>query len=82
MSEAQAFEPAQRSDGSNRSDDAIPAGTRLRLDPSVDVADLGLSPVAAMIARAAQTYGFIVTDKSAAVAVTASISSGDVAVVA
>lgn len=63
--------PAQRSDGSNRSDDAIPAGTRLRLDPSVDVADLGLSPVAAMIARAAQTYGFIVTDKSAAVAVTA-----------
>jgi len=63
--------PAQRSDGSDRSADAIPAGTRLRLDPSVDLAALDLTPTARMIGEAAKRYGFIVTDKSAAVAVTA-----------
>jgi hypothetical protein len=63
--------PAQRSDGGDRSDDAIPAGTRLRLRPSVDLDTLHLSPIARTIAEAAKTYGFIVTDKSGAVAVTA-----------
>jgi len=63
--------PAQRSDGSDTRSAALPMGTRLRLDPSVDVSALRLHPVAADIARAAQKYGFVVTDTSGAVAVTA-----------
>jgi hypothetical protein len=63
--------PAQRSDGWDPHPDAVPEGTRLRLDPSVDIDELRLTPVAEMVARAAQQYGFIVTDKGGAVAVTA-----------
>ncbi len=63
--------PAQRSDGWSSDTDAIPEGTRLRLDPSLNVDRLQLHPVAKMIAKAAQKYGFIVTDKSGAVAVVA-----------
>ncbi len=64
--------PAQRSDGgSDNSPDAIPEGSRLRLDPAVDVDSLKLHPIAKMIARAAQTYGFIVTDKAGTVGVSA-----------
>ncbi len=62
--------PAQRSDGWSDDPDAVPEGLRLRLDPSVDVASLGLEPVTEMIALAAQKYGFIVVDKAGAVAVT------------
>ncbi|HVV29950.1 MAG TPA: hypothetical protein VHC41_03655, partial [Mycobacteriales bacterium] len=54
--------PAQRSDGNSSAAGAIPEGTRFRLDPSLDVTKLGLTPVGVMIARAAQKYGFIVTD--------------------
>ena len=54
--------PANRSDGENVAADAIPEGARLRLDPEVRVESLELSPIGAMVARAAQTYGFIVTD--------------------
>jgi hypothetical protein len=61
--------PAQRSDGGDTSPQALPEGTRLRLDPSVDVDALGLHPLAAMVAKAAQKYGFILTDTSGAVAV-------------
>ena len=65
--------PAQRSDGHNPRNlpHRIPEGTRLRLDPNLDVAALPLHPLARMIARAAQRYGFIVTDKGGAVAVLA-----------
>ncbi|MEZ0491252.1 DUF4124 domain-containing protein [Kineococcus sp. TBRC 1896] len=63
--------PAQRSDGQDKSPDAIPEGTRFRLDPSVDVDSLKLTPIARMVAKAAQQYGFIVTDKGGAVAITA-----------
>lgn len=63
--------PAQRSDGTDSSPDAIPQGARLRLDPSIDVATLGLTPLGEAIARAAQKYGFIVVDTAAAVAVMA-----------
>jgi hypothetical protein len=63
--------PAQRSDGSSTAADAIPEGTRFRLDPRVNVDALRLSPVAAMIARAAQTYGFIVTDRAGCVSIVA-----------
>ncbi|WP_432490935.1 DUF4124 domain-containing protein [Kineococcus gypseus] len=63
--------PAQRSDGFSTDPDAIPEGLRLRLDPAVDVESLKLTPIGKMVARAAQKYGFIVTDKAGAVALTA-----------
>lgn len=61
--------PANRSDGRDSSAHAIPIGSRIRLPRSIDVDSLGLSPLGAAIARAAQTYGFIVVDTSGAVAV-------------
>ena len=54
--------PAQRSDGRTFGPQAIPEGTHFRLDPSVDLRKLGLSPVALAMARAAQRYGIIVRD--------------------
>jgi len=61
--------PANRSDGYNpgNAPDRIPEGLRFRLDPSVDLETLNLHPVAKIIARAAQTYGFVVWDKSGAI---------------
>ncbi|MHB0920040.1 MAG: DUF4124 domain-containing protein [Thiomonas delicata] len=60
--------PATRSDGHNPTNvpNLIPEGTRLRLDPSVNVDALNLTPVGRMIAKAAQTYGFVVWDKAGA----------------
>lgn len=63
--------PAQRSDGWDTDPRALPEGTRLRLDPRINVSALRLHPLAAMVARAAQVYGFIVTDQAGAVALTA-----------
>ncbi|MEJ5866156.1 hypothetical protein WDV85_00210 [Pseudokineococcus sp. 5B2Z-1] len=68
--------PATRSDGWDRSSSAIPMGTRFRLDPSVDVERLGLHPVAEAVARAAQRYGFVVTDTAGAVSVQAESGEG------
>jgi hypothetical protein len=61
--------PANRSDGynPNKAPNRIPEGLRLRLDPSVDVDALKISPVAKIIARAAQVYGFVVWDKAGAI---------------
>jgi hypothetical protein len=59
--------PAQRTDGVSRSRRAIPEGTRLRLDPRVDVARLGLPRAARAMAFAAQRYGIVVRDFSGAV---------------
>lgn len=69
--------PAQRSDGKLPlgAPNAIMEGLRFRLDPAVDIDALGLHPLAAMIAKAAQTYGFIIKDGSGAV--TPTIESGD-----
>ena len=65
--------PAQRSDGSDTDPRAIPEGNRLRLDPALNVTRYAkqhkLHPLAVMVARAAQRYGFIVTDKAGAVSV-------------
>lgn len=63
--------PAQRSDGQSTAPNAIPEGMRFRLDPSVNVDALKLTPIAKMVAKAAQKYGFIITDKGGAVAITA-----------
>ena len=54
--------PAQRSDGRTTGPSAIPEGTHFRIDPSVDLTRLGLSPVGLAMARAAQRYGIIVRD--------------------
>ena len=72
--------PAQRSDGDpDAGPGLVPEGLRLRLDPAVDVDALGLHPVAAVVARAAQQHGFIVTDKADVVAVVAESSAIEVA---
>lgn len=60
--------PAQRTDGQHTGAGAVPMGTRFRLDPSLDVSTLRLSPIGLMVAKAAQTYGFVVTDTAANVA--------------
>lgn len=61
--------PANRSDGQDRSAAALPMGARLRLDPRVDVAALPLTPLGRAVARAAQRYGFVVTETAGVVAV-------------
>ena len=65
--------PANRSDGYNpsRLPNRIPEGLRFRLDPQVDVDKLQLHPIAKIIAKAAQTYGFVVWDKGGAIALRA-----------
>lgn len=59
--------PANRNDGDSTAEDAIPEGTRFRLDPSIDVTALGLTRSGVTIARALQTYGMVVSDKAGAV---------------
>ncbi len=56
--------PAQRTDGATTDPDALPLGARLRLDPSLDLKTLHLSPMTLAMARAAQRYGIIVRDTS------------------
>jgi hypothetical protein len=59
--------PANRTDGFVSSESAIPEGLRLRLDPTIDVDSLDLTPAARIVARALQTYGMVVRDKSGSV---------------
>jgi hypothetical protein len=61
--------PANRSDGYNpqNAPNRIPEGLRFRLDPGVNVDALPIHPVAKMVAKAAQTYGFVVWDKAGAI---------------
>lgn len=61
--------PANRSDGSSQNPNTFMEGQRLRLDPTLDLDQYNLTPFARMVAEAAQTYGFIVKDRSGAVAV-------------
>lgn len=73
--DAKTVPPATRSDGTDASPNAIPMGARLRLDPKLDVDSLRVTPFAKAVARAAQRYGFIVTETSGRVAVTIEGSS-------
>jgi len=59
--------PAKRGDGRSADPLALPEGARLRLDPSLDVAGLGLPRTARLIAEAAQRYGLVVRDGSSIV---------------
>ena len=65
--------PAHRSDGNNPNNlpDRIPEGIRFRLDPTIDVDALKIHPVAKVIAKAAQKYGFVVWDKAGAISLRA-----------
>ena len=58
--------PAQRDDGYDKSPDAIPEGTRFRINPKLDIKALHLPPTTQMMADAAQKYGIIVRDQSGA----------------
>ncbi len=71
--------PANRNDGDSDDADAIPEGTRFRLDPSVDIATLGLPKGGVAIAQALQKYGMYVTDKAGAVVLMGEDSSPYVA---
>jgi hypothetical protein len=51
--------PAQRNDGANTAANCVPEGTKIWLDPSVNLVSLHLSHVAYMIAAAAQKYGMV-----------------------
>lgn len=55
--------PAQRSDGTGPPT-ALPEGARIRLDPAVNIDDLGLPKLGRTIARAAQRYGMVVRDQT------------------
>jgi hypothetical protein len=59
--------PAERTDGNIASTEAIPEGTRFRLDPSLDIAKLHLPPFTRILAEAAQRYGVIVHDRASLV---------------
>jgi hypothetical protein len=61
--------PATRSDGNGNG--IIPEGSRFRLDPTVNVDALSIHPVAKIIAKAAQKYGFVVWDKAGALSLRA-----------
>jgi hypothetical protein len=56
--------PAQRGDGRVTGATAIPQGTHFRIDPSVDLTKLRLTPVGLAMARAVQRYGMVVRDSS------------------
>lgn len=59
--------PASKTDGRSELAAAMPEGTRLQLDPTLDDADwdeLGLDRTGRIIARALQTYGMILVDVS------------------
>jgi hypothetical protein len=54
--------PATESDGASGRRDAIPEGTRLQLDPRLDLDSLHLPRYARTIARALQRYGMYLAD--------------------
>jgi hypothetical protein len=59
--------PAQRTDGQVYSTSAIPEGQRFRLDPTLNLSTIPMSPLVRMVAVAARKYGMIVRDKSGSV---------------
>jgi hypothetical protein len=63
--------PANRTDGLNNDPTAPAEGERFRLDPTLDLTKLNLSPGELIIAKAMQKYGLIVTDTAGVVAVEA-----------
>ncbi|CAM3983160.1 fibronectin type III domain-containing protein [Smaragdicoccus niigatensis] len=59
--------PAHKTDGTSTSPNCIPEGTRLQLDPTIDVNKIpGITPGERAVARALQTYGGYVVDTGGA----------------
>jgi cell division septation protein DedD len=59
--------PADRYDGYTNDNNAPVEGTRFRLDPSLNVDALNITPTAKAIAKAAQQYGIVLWDTSGVV---------------
>jgi hypothetical protein len=59
--------PANRTDGSSTATNAIAEGQRFRLDPTINVDALPITRTAKIVAKALQTYGMVVRDKSGSV---------------
>ena len=57
-----AVRPATTSDGRSNAPLAIPEGTRLQLDPAIDVDNLGLPEAGKVIAKALQEFGMFLCD--------------------
>lgn len=60
--------PAQRSDGKVYDTTAIPEGARFRIDPTLDLSKIKMSPLVRTMATAAQRYGIVVRDGAGSVA--------------
>lgn len=58
--------PAVKTDGKSSRPDCIPEGARIRLDPSVNLAALPLTPIERAVGRALQDYGAFVVDQGGA----------------
>jgi hypothetical protein len=58
--------PAIKTDGTASRSDCIPEGALIRLDPSVDLATLALSPAERAVGKALQEYGGYVVDRGGA----------------
>lgn len=58
--------PAIKTDGVSKRPDCIPQGARLRLDPSLDLTPLPMTPGEFAVAKAMQTYGGYVIDSGGA----------------
>jgi len=59
--------PATSTDGRSTRPTALAMGTRLQLDPALDLESLGLRPHERTIARALQEYGMILADSGGAI---------------
>jgi hypothetical protein len=59
--------PATESDGRSRSDDAIPEGARLQMDPDLNLDQFEMKPYERIITEALQKYGAFVGDISGSV---------------
>lgn len=58
--------PAIKTDGSSQRPDCVPQGALIRLDPSVDLSDLTLTPAERAVGQALQEYGGYVVDSGGA----------------
>lgn len=63
--------PANRTDGSYSGSNAIAEGQRFFLDKSINVDALNIHPIAKIIAKAAQKYGFVIWDKAGSISMRA-----------
>jgi hypothetical protein len=58
--------PARKTDGESTSPDCVPLGTRVQLDPSIDVDQLAVPEGVKTVARALQEYGAYAVDRGGA----------------